>query len=373
MKVLTFVGTRPEIIRLSAVVSRLETCTDHVLVHTGQNYDPMLSEVFFGDLGLTEPRHFLNAARSSPIETIAEVLKGADRVLATEAPDAVLVLGDTNSCIAILAAKRRRIPTFHMEAGNRCFDDRVPEEINRRIVDHTADINLPYSQIARQYLLAEGLPADRVIVTGSPMCEVIEKQRARMEASDVLSRLGLSDGQYFLVSAHREENIDDSRRLDRLFESLRMLAGAYNVPVLVSTHPRLRKRVEGLSSNAADGLILHPPFGFSDYLRLQVGARVVLSDSGTISEESSVLGLRALNIREAHERPEGMEEAIVPMVGIAWPGIRAGLNLLRAEDPSFRPNVNCVPEYQVPNVSEKVARIVLSYTDYVRRTVWREY
>lgn len=373
MKVMTVVGTRPEIIRLSRVMAKLDAHTDHILVHTGQNYDYELNQVFFDDLGLRKPDHFLEAAGETAAETIGRVIIGVDKVLETERPDAMLILGDTNSCLAVIPAKRRRIPVFHMEAGNRCFDMRVPEEINRRIVDHTADINLPYSDIAREYLLAEGLPADRIIKTGSPMYEVLNHYRAGIMASRALEQAAVKAGRYFLVSAHREENVDAEPQLRRLHETLNAIAERYDEPILVSTHPRTRKRIE------AHGLEFHPqvrllkPFGFLDYNALQMNARAVLSDSGTISEESSILSFPALNIREAHERPEAMEEGAVMMVGLGKDRILQALDIIaeqgRGDDRSLRQ----VADYSMPNVSDKVLRIIVSYTDYISRVVWKRY
>jgi UDP-N-acetyl-L-fucosamine synthase len=372
LKVATIVGTRPEIIRLSRVIVRLDEHCDHVLIHTGQNYDYELNEVFFRDLGLRPPDHALHGAGASASQTIGNIIAGVDRVLEAERPDACLVLGDTNSCLGLIPAKRRKIPTFHMEAGNRCFDQRVPEEINRRIVDHTADVNLTYSSIARDYLLREGLPPDLVIRTGSPMFEVLTHYKPRIDESDVMSRLGLTPGRFFVVSAHREENVDDSAALTKLAEILRMLARDYDAPIVVSTHPRTRKRIEEARAVFPDNVRLLKPLGYHDYVQLQIHARAVLSDSGTISEESSILGFPALNLREAHERPEGMEEAVVMMVGLDVDRVRQGLAILD-DTTDGRLNVQAVPDYRVPNVSEKVLRILHSYTDYVNRVVWRKY
>lgn len=374
LKVMTIVGTRPEIIRLSRVMARLDQHTDHVVVHTGQNYDYELNQIFFDELGIRAPDHFLEAAGSSAAETIGTIIARADALIAAERPDAVLVLGDTNSCLAVIPARRRRVPVFHMEAGNRCFDDRVPEEINRRIVDHTADINLPYSTIARDYLIAEGLPPDRIVKTGSPMFEVLTHYRSAIEVSTVLERLGLARGRYFLVSAHREENVDSDRNLHELAASLNAIAETYaDHPVLVSTHPRTRKRID------ETGITFHPavrtmkPFGFIDYNALQMAARATLSDSGTISEESAILNFPALNIREAHERPEAMEEGAVMMTGVRRERIMQGLAIL-AEQPTGADRLLLVPrDYAVPNVSDKVLRIILSYTDYVQRVVWKRF
>ncbi|MFW7343397.1 UDP-N-acetylglucosamine 2-epimerase (non-hydrolyzing) [Pollutimonas sp. H1-120] len=373
LKVVTVVGTRPEIIRLSRVMAALDRYCDHVLVHTGQNYDYELNEIFFQDLGIRKPDHFLNAAGASGAETIGNVIIAVDKVLADVQPDAVLVLGDTNSCMAVLPAKRRKIPTFHMEAGNRCFDMRVPEEINRRIVDHTADINLTYSTIARDYLLREGLPPDMVIKTGSPMFEVLNYYRDGIEASNILDRLGLEPGQFFVVSAHREENIDSDRNFHKLVDVLNELAGQYGYPVIVSTHPRTQKRVDALGVKFQEQVRLLKPLGFKDYNKLQICAKAVLSDSGTISEESSILNFRALNIREAHERPEGMEEAAVMMVGLDSERIMQALNVLEGQDYGEQRSLRLVADYSMPNVAEKVVRIIHSYTDYVNRVTWKKY
>ncbi len=373
LKVMTIVGTRPEIIRLSRVMARLDEHCDHTIVHTGQNYDYELNQIFFEDLGIRAPDRFLEAAGGNAAETIGRIIIAADAVMAELKPDAVLVLGDTNSCLALLPAKRRKIPTFHMEAGNRCFDQRVPEEINRRIVDHMADINLTYSDIAREYLLREGLPADMVIKTGSPMCEVLAHYAPRIEASDALSRLGLSEGSYFVVSAHREENIDAEANFTRLVRILNAVAERFGQPVIVSTHPRTRKRAESSGATFHPGVQLLKPLGFSDYVHLQSRARAVLSDSGTITEESSILNFPALNIREAHERPEGMEEASVIMTGLNEDRVLQGLEVLASQPRGSRRLLRQVADYSMPNVSDKVLRIILSYTDYVRRVVWRQY
>lgn len=369
MRVATVVGTRPEIIRLSRVMAALDRHVEQVIVHTGQNYDYELNQVFFEDLELRKPDHFLEAAGATAAETIGNVITASDRVFGEVKPDAVLILGDTNSCLAAIAAKRRRIPVFHMEAGNRCFDERVPEEINRRIVDHISDINLPYSSISREYLLREGIPADRVIKTGSPMYEVLQHYRAKIAASDVVKRLGLAEGGYFVVSCHREENVDAERQMDKLEALLRMLAGEWGMPVVVSVHPRTRKRLEARGAEFPPLVRLMKPLGFLDYVRLMTKARATLSDSGTITEEASILGMRALNLREAHERPEGMEEGAVMMVGLDGQRVRDGLRVLESQEPGA---LRLVSDYGMPNVSEKVVRIVLSYTDYVRRVVWRE-
>jgi UDP-N-acetylglucosamine 2-epimerase len=372
LKVMTILGTRPEIIRLSRVMAALDRSTDHIIVHTGQNYDPELYDVFFEDLKIRRPDHVLDAAGATAAETIGQVIIAVDRVLAAEKPDAVLVLGDTNSCLAVIPAKRRHIPIFHMEAGNRCFDQRVPEETNRRIVDHTADINLPYSAIARDYLLAEGLPPDRIIKTGSPMFEVLEYYRDEIDGSNVLARLGLERGRYFLVSCHREENVDSATGIEALVDTLDAIAEAYDEPILVSAHPRTRKRIDALGLKFDDRVRLMKPFGFLDYNALQRGARAVLSDSGTISEESAILDFAALNIRDAHERPEAMEEAVVMMTGLSPQRVLQGLEVLGGQQQGAGRTMRLPADYAVPNVSEKVVRIILSYTDYVRRTVWQE-
>ena len=371
LKVMTVVGTRPEIIRLSAVIKKLEEseAIEHTLVHTGQNYDYELNQVFFEDFGLRKPDYFLGAAGDTPMATIGNILIQIDPILEEVKPDAFLVLGDTNSCLCAIAAKRRHIPIFHMEAGNRCFDQRVPEETNRKIVDHIADINLTYSDIAREYLLREGLPADRIIKTGSPMFEVINSRKADIEKSDVLERLGLEEGKYFVVSAHREENVNFEANFLDLVDSLNAVAEEYTIPLIVSTHPRTRKMIKakGVSFNPLIKTI--KPLGFNDYVKLQMKARAVLSDSGTISEEASILGLRALNIRQAHERPEAMEEASVMMVGLRRERVLQGLKILEAQ---AHGTLQLVSDYSMPNVSDKILRIILSYTDYVRRVVWGE-
>jgi UDP-N-acetylglucosamine 2-epimerase len=373
LKVMTVVGTRPEIIRLSRTIEKLDRHCSHLLVHTGQNYDYELNEVFFGELGIRRPDAFLEAAGANAAETIGKVIIAADRVIQEHQPDALLLLGDTNSALAAVAAKRRKVPIFHMEAGNRCFDFRVPEEINRRIVDHIADINLTYSQIARDYLLREGLPPDQVICTGSPMREVLDHYRAGIDASDVLSRLGLEAGRYFVVSSHREENVDSPDNLQRLLAVLDMLAQRHVVPVIVSTHPRTRKRLESL------GVTVHPlvqfckPFGFLDYVHLQSRAQAVLSDSGTITEESSILNFPALNLREVHERPEGFEEAAVMMVGLDVERVIQGLAILAEQPRGEERRLQMVRDYAPDNVSDKVLRIITSYTDYVNRVVWKKY
>lgn len=373
LKVMTIVGTRPEIIRLSLTIEKLDRYCEHVLVHTGQNYDYELNEVFFSDLGIRKPDHFLNAARETAAETIGSVIGAADHVIAESRPDAILVLGDTNSCLAAIAAKRRKVPIFHMEAGNRCFDFRVPEETNRRIVDHIADVNLTYSAIAREYLLREGLPPDLVIKTGSPMFEVLTHYRARIDASDVLTRLGLVPGQFFVVSAHREENVDSPEMFSKLVAVLNAVAAEHQLPVVVSTHPRTQKRIAARDAKFDERIRLLKPLGFFDYVKLQLSARAVLSDSGTITEESSILNFPALNLREAHERPEGMEEGAVMMLGLDVERVRQGLSILNDQARGTDRQLRLVDDYAMPNVSDKVLRIILSYTDYVNRVVWRKY
>lgn len=369
LKVMTVVGTRPEIIRLSAVIIKLEKseAIDHILVHTGQNYDYELNEIFFRDFKLKKPDYFLNAAVGTAVETIGNILVKIDPIMEKVKPDALLVLGDTNSCLCAIAAKRKHIPIFHMEAGNRCFDQRVPEETNRKIVDHISDINLTYSDIAREYLLREGLPADRIIKTGSPMFEVINSRREDIEKSDVLERLGLKEREYFIVSAHREENINSESNFLDLVDSLNSIAEKYKLPIIVSTHPRTRNMIEAKGIEFNSLIKTMKPLGFNDYVKLQINAKAVLSDSGTISEEASILGLRALNIRQAHERPEAMEEASVMMVGLKKERILQGLEILETQQ---RDTLRIVGDYGMPNVSDKVLRIILSYTDYVNRVVW---
>lgn len=369
LKVMTVVGTRPEIIRLSAVINRLDQseAIEHILVHTGQNYDYELNEVFFEDFKLKKPDYFLNAATGTAIETVGNILIKIDPILEEVKPDAFLVLGDTNSCLCAIAAKRRHIPIFHMEAGNRCFDQRVPEETNRKIVDHTADINLTYSDIAREYLLREGLPADRVIKTGSPMFEVLNSRKDDIQHSDILNRLELKEGQYFVVSAHREENISSETNFLHLVDSLNTIAETYQLPIIISTHPRTMKMIEAKGIKFHELIQTMKPMGFNDYNKLQIKAKAVLSDSGTISEESSILNFKALNIRQAHERPEAMEEASVMMVGLEKERIMQGLEVLETQQ---KDNLRHVADYSMSNVSEKVLRIILSYTDYVNRVVW---
>lgn len=372
LKVMTVVGTRPEIIRLSRVIAGLNDsdAIEHILVHTGQNYDYELNQIFFDDLGLRKPDHFLNAAGRNAAETIGQIIPAIDKVLAEEKPDAFLVLGDTNSCLCAIPAKKRHIPVFHMEAGNRCFDQRVPEETNRKIVDHISDINMPYSSIAREYLLREGIPADRIIKTGSPMFEVLEYYKEKIKNSNVLGELGLEKGKYFVVSSHREENIA-TENFGRFTGMLNYLAEEYKCPVIVSTHPRTRKAIDSDSNLKFSGSIRFlKPLGFSDYNKLQINAKCVLSDSGTISEESSILNFPALNIREAHERPEAMEEASVIMTGFNIERIAQGIKILEKYNRGNLSEMRLVSDYSMPNVSDKVLRIIISYSDYVNRVVW---
>lgn len=372
LKVMTVVGTRPEIIRLSRVLSALDRseAVEHTIVHTGQNYDYELNQIFFEDLGLRKPDYFLEAAGKSATETVGNILIKIDPLLEQIQPDAFLVLGDTNSCLCAIPAKKRQIPIFHMEAGNRCFDQRVPEETNRKIVDHTADINLTYSDIAREYLLREGLPADRIIKTGSPMFEVLNHYLPEIEKSDVLSRLNLEEGKYFVVSSHREENINSEKNFNGLIESLNAIAEKFGYPIIVSTHPRTRNMIDKKQISVRPEIQFLKPLGFHDYNALQMRSYAVLSDSGTISEESSILNFRALNIREAHERPEAMEEASVMMVGLSPERIMQGLEQLKTQKLGMHRNFRQVADYSMPNVSEKMVRIILSYTDYVNRVVW---
>jgi UDP-N-acetylglucosamine 2-epimerase len=371
LKVMTIVGTRPEIIRLSRVIPKLDQYCEHVLVHTGQNYDYELNEVFFNELGIRRPDVFLDAARTTAAETIGQIIIAADSAFAEHKPQALLLLGDTNSSLAAIAAKRRKIPIFHMEAGNRCFDLRVPEEINRKIVDHTSDINLTYSEIAREYLLREGFPGDQVIKIGSPMAEVIAYYREAFENSSILNTLNLQVSGYYLVSAHREENVDSPKNLVRFFDLLDALATQYGLPIVVSTHPRTRKRLDALGRTSHPNVRFHKPFGFLDYLKLQVSAKAVLSDSGTITEESSILNFPALNLREVHERPEGFEEAAVMFVGLNSDRVFDALNLLSDQNRGAQRSLRIVADYEANNVSEKVVRIIISYVDFVNRRVWK--
>jgi len=373
LKIATVVGTRPEIIRLACVLKKLDEHCEHILIHTGQNYDYELNEIFFDDLGIRKPDYFLGAAGTTGAETIGNVIIEVDKVLEEIQPEAMLVLGDTNSCMALLPAKRRKIPTFHMEAGNRCFDQRVPEEINRRLVDHMADINLTYSSIARDYLLSEGLPADMIIKTGSPMFEVLNTYRDGIDNSDVLTRLGIKEYEFFVVSAHREENVDPDKNFLNLMESLNAIAEFYQMPIIVSTHPRTQKRIDEMKVKLNPIIQLLRPLGFKDYNKLQMSAKVVLSDSGTINEESSILNFPALNIREAHERPEGMEEAVVMMTGLEKERIMQSLSIIDKQPRAEKRLMRQVDDYSMPNVSDKIVRIVHSYTDYVNRVVWKKY
>ncbi|QTA93595.1 non-hydrolyzing UDP-N-acetylglucosamine 2-epimerase [Desulfonema magnum] len=370
MKVMTVVGTRPEIIRLSRVMAALDRYMDQIIVHTGQNYDYELNQVFFDDLELRKPDYFLEAAGKTACETVGQVIAKVDNVLAKERPDALLVLGDTNSCLSAYPAKRRKIPVFHMEAGNRCFDQRVPEEINRKIIDHISDINMPYSNIAREYLLREGILPDRIIKTGSPMYEVLHHYMPKIKASDVLNRLKLKFNEYFVVSAHREENIDSPVQFTKLIKVLNHLAESYGYRIIVSTHPRTRKRIDAENIRLNSLVELMKPLGFNDYVKLQMHAKTVLSDSGTINEESSILNFPALNIRNAHERPEGMEEGAVMMTGFEWKVIKNAIPILENQPVGSDRLLNIVSDYSMPNVSQKVVRIILSYTDYVNRFVW---
>ena len=369
LKVITIVGTRPEIIRLSRVISKLEDDCNHVLVHTGQNYDYELNEVFFNNFKIKKPDYFLDAAGANAAETIGKVIIEIEKVFAKENPDAVLVLGDTNSCISVIPAKKRKIPIFHMEAGNRCFDQRVPEETNRKIVDHVADINMTYSSIAREYLLAEGLSPDKVIKTGSPMYEVLMFNKKEIDNSKILKKLDLKKQNYFLVSCHREENINSADNFDSFINVLNSLAADYKIPVIVSTHPRTKKEIDKSKFKYDKKIIFSKPLGFFDYVNLQMNASVVLSDSGTISEESSILNFPALNIREAHERPEAMEEASVMMVGLNYKRIQQAIEILKLQ-PRDQRVLREVEDYKMPNVSEKVSRIIHSYTDYVNKKIW---
>lgn len=370
LKVMTIVGTRPEIIRLSRIINKLDLNCDHLLVHTGQNYDYELNEIFFKELGIRSPDVFLGAAGSTASETIGQVIIAADRVMQEHGPEALLLLGDTNSCLSVIPAKRHKIPIFHMEAGNRCFDFRVPEEINRRIVDHISDINLTYSDIAREYLLREGVPSDQVIKTGSPMREVIDYYRVRIDASDVLRQLGVTEQKYLLMSVHREENVDSPENLSKLFNLINALVDKFQMPVIFSTHPRTRKRIEVMGLSISPLVHFHKPFGFLDYVRLQIGAYVVLSDSGTITEESSILNFPALNLREMHERPEGFEEGSVMFVGMDIERVMQGISVLAAQSRGEQRLLQLVNDYSPLNVSDKVLRIILSYTNFVNRKIW---
>jgi UDP-N-acetylglucosamine 2-epimerase (non-hydrolysing) len=372
MKVATIVGTRPEIIRLSRVIAALDRYTEHLLIHTGQNYDYELNEVFFEDLEIRQPDYFLKAAGKNAAETIGQVISKSSDLLAEIQPDAVLILGDTNSCLTALAAKRLRIPVFHMEAGNRCFDERVPEEINRKIVDHISDINLPYSEISREYLLREGIAPDRIIKTGSPMFEVLTYYRKKIDRSDALARLGLTEDGYFMVSAHREENIDSPRQFENLVRVLESVASKYQLPVIVSVHPRTQKRIDTEGVKFSENIRLVKAMGLSDYVHLMMKARATLSDSGTITEESSILNFRALNIREAHERPEGMEEGAVMMTGLHPECVLDALKVLEAQPIGEHRALRIVSDYNIPNVSEKVVRIIHSYVHYINRLVWHK-
>ena len=371
LKVMTVVGTRPEIIRLACVIQKLESseAIEHIIVHTGQNYDYELNEVFFKDFNLRKPDYFLNAALGTPTETIGNILIKIDPILEEVNPDAFLVLGDTNSCLCAIPAKKRQIPIFHMEAGNRCFDQRVPEETNRKIVDHTADINMTYSDIAREYLLREGLPADRIIKTGSPIYEVVHSKLEDIKASNILNELNLTKNEYFVVSAHREENIGSDKNFFDLVDTLNEIASTYKIPIIVSTHPRTRNKIEKENIDFNPLIQLMKPMGFNDYNKLQLDAKAVLSDSGTISEESSIMKFPALNIRQAHERPEAMEEASVMMVGLERTRIMQGLKVLESQKED---TLRAVVDYSMPNVSDKVLRIILSYTDYINRVVWKK-
>ena len=373
LKIVTVVGTRPEIIRLSSVIKKLDKYCEHFLIHTGQNYDYELNEIFFEDLCIRKPDYFLNSAGATSTETIGNVIIKVDKVLAEIEPEAMLVLGDTNSCMAVLSAKRRKIPTFHMEAGNRCFDQRVPEEINRRLVDHMADINLTYSSIARDYLLSEGLPADMIIKTGSPMFEVLNTYRHGIYSSDVLTRLQIKEYEFFVLSAHREENIDSDKNFLNLVETLNAIVGTYQMPIIISTHPRTQKRFDEMKIKLDPMIKLLKPLGFNDYNKLQISAKAVLSDSGTINEESSILNFPALNIREAHERPEGMEEATVIMTGLQKERIMQSLYVIDKQPRGEQRLIRQVDDYSMPNVSDKVVRIIHSYIDYVNRVTWKKY
>jgi len=373
LKVMSVIGTRPEIIRLSRVFARLDEYCEHIIVHTGQNYDFELNQVFFDDLGIRKPDYFLDAARKNAAETIGQVIIKVDQIIETVDPEAILILGDTNSCLAAIPAKRRKVPIFHMEAGNRCFDQRVPEETNRKIVDHIADINMPYSTIARDYLIAEGIPADRVVKTGSPMYEVLTHYMEKIDSSKILESLDIESGKFFVVSAHREENVDSPNQLLKLANSLNIIAKHFDLPVIVSTHPRSRQKIESQGIKFHKNIRLLKPLGFYDYNCLQKNAKAVLSDSGTINEESSIMNFPALNIREAHERPEGMEEGAVMMVGLDFKRIMQALNVLEVQPSGEERLLRRVEDYSMPNVSDKVIRLILSYVDYVNRVVWKKY
>lgn len=373
LKVVSVVGTRPEIIRLSRVFAKLDAYCEHTLVHTGQNYDYELNQVFFDDLNIRKPDYFLDAAGRSAIETIGQVIIKVDQIFEVVSPDAILILGDTNSCLAAITAKRRKIPVFHMEAGNRCFDQRVPEETNRKIVDHVADINLPYSSIARDYLIAEGISADRIVKTGSPMYEVLTHYMDKIDNSNILESLSIVSGKFFLVSAHREENVDIPKKLLALAHSLNSIATYYGLPVIVSTHPRTQNRINDQGIEFHENIKLLKPLGFHDYNHLQKHAKAVLSDSGTINEESSIMNFPALNIREAHERPEGMEEGSVMMVGLDSVRVMQGLSILEQQPSGDKRLLRQVSDYSMPNVSDKIIRIIHSYIDYVNRNVWKRY
>lgn len=373
LKIITVVGTRPEIIRLSCVIKKLDEYCEHILIHTGQNYDYELNGIFFDDLNIKKPDYFLEVAGKSGSETIGNVIIETDRILEKIQPEAMLVLGDTNSCMAILPAKRRKIPTFHMEAGNRCFDQRVPEEINRRLVDHMADINLTYSTIARDYLLNEGLPADMVIKTGSPMFEVLNAYRTGIENSNILKKLGLKAHKFYVVSIHREENIDSKSNFLNLTESLNIVAEFYNLPIIFSAHPRTQKRIKEMKIKLNTNIKVLKPLGFTDYIKLQMLSKAVLSDSGTINEEASIMNFPALNLREVHERPEGMEEAVVIMTGLSKERIMQSLEIINKQPRDNNRLIREVFDYSMPNVSDKILRIILSYTDYVNRNIWKKY
>jgi len=372
LKVMTLIGTRPEIIKLSRVIAKLDEHTDHTLVHSGQNYDFELNQVFFNDLNIREPDYFLDAAGDSVADTISNVISKIDNLIEEVNPQAFLVLGDTNSCLAVIAVKRRKIPIFHMEAGNRCFDQRVPEEINRKLVDHLSDINMPYSDIARSYLINEGIPADRIIKTGSPMYEVLEAKKEKINNSKILEKLDLKQQDYFVVSCHREENVDSDNNLNKLVNLLNTLVDKYKKKIIFTTHPRTRKRLDEIKQKLNKNIEFIKPLGFTDYIHLQQNAITVLSDSGTITEESSILNFPAINIRESHERPEGMEEGAVMMTGLEFERIEQALSILAGQKRDQNRNLNIVNNYDVANVSEKVVRIILSYTDYVNRYVWRK-